>query len=45
LRTRAADAAWQLRDGDLVLDFTLPPGSYATVLLSELADPGETTGG
>ena len=45
VRIRAADAAWEFRDGDLVLVFTLPPGSYATVLLSELVDPGALVAG
>jgi tRNA pseudouridine13 synthase len=36
LRVRPADASARQEDGALVLRFTLPPGSYATVLVDEL---------
>ncbi|HIP53837.1 MAG TPA: tRNA pseudouridine(13) synthase TruD, partial [Chromatiales bacterium] len=37
LRSTARDLEWQLEDDTLLLSFTLAPGSYATVLLRELA--------
>jgi tRNA pseudouridine13 synthase len=36
LRVRPADATAEQEEGALVLAFTLPPGSYATVLVEEL---------
>lgn len=36
LRARVTDLSWQWADDDLILDFGLPAGSYATTLLSEL---------
>ncbi|HEY6881937.1 MAG TPA: tRNA pseudouridine(13) synthase TruD [Polyangiales bacterium] len=35
-RVRVSDVAWQREGADLVLSFTLPKGSYATVLIGEL---------
>jgi len=36
LRLRPTDLAWRWRDGSLELGFSLPPGTYATVVLAEL---------
>jgi len=36
LRVRLSDYSLEEREGDLVLAFTLPPGSYATVVLDEV---------
>jgi len=36
LRAQAPDLSWNLGDAELLLEFTLPPGAYATALLREL---------
>lgn len=42
LRVRAGDLAWRWQAPDvLVLEFSLPPGAYATGLLAELGEVGE----
>lgn len=41
LRARVTDTGWERRGDDLELRFTLPPGTYATVLIDELI--GATT--
>lgn len=39
LRLKPADLTWQWLDGDVLqLAFSLPPGTYATVVLAELGD-------
>jgi tRNA pseudouridine13 synthase len=39
LRLKPADLAWDWLDGDVLqLAFSLPPGTYATVVLAELGD-------
>jgi len=38
LRLRVNDLAWQLQPQELLLEFSLPPGAYATVVLRELVD-------
>ena len=42
LRVLPAGLAWELDDSCLVLDFTLPPGAFATAVLRELVltEPG-----
>ena len=40
LRVRPEDASVEQRDTELYLRFTLPPGSYATVLVEELLRTG-----
>lgn len=37
--TYPGDLSWELTDNDLLLDFSLPSGSYATVLLSAFMQP------
>jgi tRNA pseudouridine13 synthase len=45
LRLRPADLCWQwLDDSSLQLSFSLPPGTYATVVLAELGDMNTLTG-
>lgn len=45
LRLRPADLSWRwLDDAALELTFALPPGAYATVVLSELGDIRAVTG-
>lgn len=42
LRVRVADLRWQWPgEGQLLLEFTLPPGAYATGLLEALGDVAE----
>jgi tRNA pseudouridine13 synthase len=36
LRVRPAGLSWEFDGADLVLEFTLPPGAYATAVLREL---------
>ena len=47
LRVRPAGLAWELDGPGLVLEFTLPPGAYATSVLRELVltDPGTISEG
>jgi tRNA pseudouridine13 synthase len=45
IRLRPLDSAFKvLEDGDLILSFSLPKGSYATALLGEFAELDEPTG-
>jgi tRNA pseudouridine13 synthase len=40
-RLEVRDFSWRLAEGDVELRFTLPRGSYATVLLREVVKPAE----
>ena len=44
LRAKVLEARAEVVDGALVLSFTLPPGSYATVLVDEVMKPASPLG-
>ena len=41
LAVRVGDLSYRIEGRDVVLEFSLPPGSYATELVAELFDPSE----
>ena len=41
LRLKVNDLAWQFTADDLLLEFSLPPGAYATIVIRELVDTME----
>jgi tRNA pseudouridine13 synthase len=43
LRLRVAELIWEIRQDNLLLEFSLPAGAYATVVLRELINETEST--